>query len=183
MKHPISLVRFTFFGSLVVALLLGGCSGIPEGAQAVTDFKLDRYLGKWYEVARLDHSFERGLDNVTATYSRQDDGGVSVTNRGYNAKKGEWEEAIGKAYFVAEPDVGRLKVSFFGPFYGGYNILELDHSNYQYALIAGPNRKFLWILARDPELDNDVLERLVSAARTLEFPTDELILVEHSFHK
>lgn len=163
----------------VLLLLLGGCTGLPEGTEAVTGFELERYLGTWYEVARLDHSFERGLSNVTATYERRDDGGVRVVNRGYSEEDAAWDEAIGKAYFVASPDVGRLKVSFFGPFYGGYNILELDQPGYRYALVAGPNRSYLWLLARDPKLDESIVERLVDKARQLDFPVDELIFVDH----
>ena len=105
---------------------LTACVGVPEGVKTVDGFELNRYLGKWYEIARLDHSFERGLTRVTAEYSLRKDGGIKVINRGFNPDKNEWEEAIGKGYFVDKPDVGQLKVSFFGPFYGSYNILELD---------------------------------------------------------
>jgi len=164
---------------LAVLALLSGCTGIPDGVEAVSGFQLDRYLGTWYEIARLDHSFERGLTSVTADYSLRDDGGVHVINRGYDAVAGEWDEAVGKAYFVGDPDVGRLKVSFFGPFYGGYNIVELDHENYQYSLVAGPNRTYLWLLARSPDLDQEVVQRLVGMARELGFATDELIWVDH----
>ena len=164
---------------LVTTAFQSGCTEIPDGAQAVTEFQLDRYLGTWYEVARLDHRFERGMSNVTANYSMRDDGGVSVVNRGYNVEKGEWDEATGKAYFVGDADVGQLKVSFFGPFYGGYNILELDKDNYQYALVAGPDRSYLWILARSPKLSQDLLSTLVSKAKDLNFPVDELIYVDH----
>lgn len=159
--------------------LLSGCTGVPEGIKPVTGFELDRYLGTWYEVARLDHRFERGLSQVTASYSLRDEGGVQVVNRGFNAAKGEWKEAEGKAYFIDGPDVGRLKVSFFGPFYGAYNIFELDKDDYQYSMITGPNRSYLWILARQPELDPETLERLVAKASELGFATDELIIVEH----
>jgi len=152
---------------------------VPEGVTVIDGFELDRYLGKWYEIARLDHSFERGLTNVTANYSMREDGGVRVLNRGYDPEKGDWDEAEGKAYFVGEPNVGRLKVSFFGPFYGGYNIIELDKADYQYSLVAGPDRDFLWILARTPDLDPAVRDRLVSRAHDLDFPVDELIFVEH----
>ena len=164
---------------LVTTAFQSGCAGTPDGTQPVTGFQLDRYLGTWYEVARLDHRFERGMSNVTANYSMRDDGGVRVVNRGYNVEKGEWDEATGKAYFVGDADVGHLKVSFFGPFYGGYNILELDKDNYQYALIAGPSRSYLWILARSPQLSEDVLSTLVNKAKDLNFPTDELIYVDH----
>ena len=145
----------------------------------VREFDLERYLGTWYEIARLDHRFERGLSNVTATYSMRADGGVNVLNRGYDASSGEWDEASGKAYFVEEPDVGRLKVSFFGPFYGGYNIVELDKEDYRHALVVGPNRNYLWILARTPALDDGTLQALVGTATRLGFPTNELIYVDH----
>jgi apolipoprotein D and lipocalin family protein len=165
---------------LLAMLSLGaGCTGIPEGVTAVHDFELERYLGTWYEIARLDHRFERGLSNVTATYTPRDDGGVDVRNRGYDESAGEWDEATGKAYPVGEPDVGRLKVSFFGPFYGAYNILELDREAYRYALVAGPNRSYLWILARSPDPDPLTVERLVAKAAELGFPTNELIRVQH----
>ena len=159
------------------SLLLGACVGAPEGVKPVSDFKLDRYLGTWYEVARLDHRFERGMSHVTANYSMRDDGGVAVVNRGYVTDKQEWETAEGKAYFVGDADVGELKVSFFGPFYGGYNIVELDQENYQYSLVVGPNRDYLWILSRTPEMDAEVLARLVATAESLDFPVDELIYV------
>ncbi len=158
-------------------LLVAACTGVPDGAEPVRDFELPRYLGTWYEIARLDHRFERGLSQVTADYSLRDDGGVHVVNRGYDAAAGSWDEAVGKAYLVDEPDVGRLKVSFFGPFYGGYNILALDHE--RYSLVAGPNRSYLWLLARTPELPDADVERLVEMARELGFPVDELIFVDH----
>ncbi|MCL5425961.1 MAG: lipocalin family protein [Gammaproteobacteria bacterium] len=154
--------------------LLTGCTGIPEGTQPVTGFELDRYLGQWYEIARLDHSFERGLDCVTADYSLRDDDGVRVINRGYNLEEQEWDEAEGRAYFIDDENVGRLKVSFFGPFYGGYNVLKLD-DDYQWALVAGPNRDYLWLLSRSPEMDSATESRLRERAAELNFPIDELI--------
>ncbi|MGB5398251.1 MAG: lipocalin family protein, partial [Gammaproteobacteria bacterium] len=136
--------------SIIAALFLTACAGIPENVKPVDNFKLANYLGKWYEIARLDHSFERGLTNVTADYSLRDDGGVKVLNRGYSVEDGAWTDAEGKAYFVEGPDQGYLKVSFFGPFYGSYIVFELDHENYQYSLVSGPDTSYLWILARDP---------------------------------
>ena len=167
---------------LVIAgtALLGACSGTPDGVEPVRGFELDRYLGTWYEVARLDHRFERGLRNVTATYSLRDDGGVRVVNRGFDTEAGQWDEAAGKAYFVGAEDVGRLKVSFFGPFYGGYNVIELDKAGYQYALVAGPDRSYLWILSRTPELSPERLRTLIDKAASLGFATDELIFVDHA---
>lgn len=164
---------------LFALLFLSACTGAPDGVQPVSGFELQRYLGTWYEIARLDHRFERGLTNVTATYSLRDDGGVKVVNRGYRSDDDEWDEAVGKAYFVGEPDVGQLKVSFFGPFYGGYNIVALDNSNYDYSLVVGPTRDYLWILARTPSLDQATIDRLVERAAALDFPTDELIFVSH----
>ncbi|HHH2121730.1 TPA: outer membrane lipoprotein Blc, partial [Yersinia enterocolitica] len=141
--------------SVITATLLSVACGVtpPKDVKIVDNFQLPRYLGTWYEIARLDHSFERGLDNVTANYSPRDDGGVKVINRGYNAKKQQWQESIGKAYFIGSPQQASLKVSFFGPFYGGYNVIDLD-DEYQHALIAGPNREYLWILSRTPTIDN-----------------------------
>ena len=161
------------------AALLGACSGTPDGLEPVSGFELDRYLGTWYEVARLDHRFERGLSNVTATYSLRDDGGVHVVNRGFDTVAGQWDEAVGKAYFVGAEDVGHLKVSFFGPFYGGYNVIELDKVGYQHALVAGPDRSYLWILSRTPTPSPELVRTLVDKAAGLGFATDELIFVGH----
>ena len=172
-----------FISRIVILLLLvtgfTACTGVPEGVTTVEGFQVERYLGKWYEIARLDHSFERGLIKVTADYSLREDGGIKVVNRGFDPEKQEWQEAVGKAYFVGEPDVGQLKVSFFGPFYGAYNILELDKEAYQYSLVAGPDRSYLWLLARSPELEQPIIDKLVEKALSLGFPTDELIYVTH----
>ncbi|MFO1381839.1 MAG: lipocalin family protein [Chitinivorax sp.] len=161
-----------------LALLLSSCTSIPDGLQAVTPFELQRYLGRWYEIARLDHSFERGLSQVTADYSLRDDGGVRVINRGYSAANKEWKQAEGKAYFVGPADRGHLKVSFFGPFYGTYVVLELDQAGYQYSLICGPDRSYLWILARTPSLPPEVKQRLLDKAAALGFDTSQLLFVD-----
>lgn len=168
-------------GAFLVALCATttGCLGIPENATAVENFELERYLGTWYEIARLDHRFERGLSQVRAQYSLREDNGVRVINRGFDAKTGQWSEAEGKAYFLEGPNIGRLKVSFFGPFYGAYNIVDLDYENYRYAMVSGPNTRYLWILARYPQLEPAILDRLVAKAGALGFPVDELIFPEH----
>lgn len=167
-----------FYGWVVtLALLLSSCVGIPDGVTPVTGFQIERYLGKWYEVARLDHPFERGLEQVTAEYSPRDDGNIRVINRGYNTAKQQWEESEGRAKFVGAKDIGQLQVSFFGPFYGGYNIVELDR-NYQYALIVGNDRDYLWLLSRTPQLEPAVQQRLVDKAKSLGFATDKLIFVK-----
>ena len=162
-------------------LLLMGCVSAPKGVEPVRGFELDRYLGTWYEIARLDHSFERDLQRVTATYSMLDDGGgVRVVNRGFDTSKGEWNEAEGKAYFVNGEDLGHLKVSFFGPFYGAYVVFELDQEGYEYAFVSGPNTSYLWLLARDPEVSEDLKSRFTARASSLGFDTGELIWVDHA---
>jgi apolipoprotein D and lipocalin family protein len=161
-----------------VASMLGACLGMPESVVPVKDFKLDRYLGKWYEIARLDHSFERGLEQVTAEYSLRDDGGVAVVNRGFSPDKNAWSEAAGKAYFVRDADEAYLKVSFFGPFYGSYVVFELDQDDYQYAFISGPDTSYLWLLSRTPTVDAKLLSRFVEKAQALGFDTKSLVYVK-----
>ena len=164
---------------LILVLFLAGCAGIPENVKPIENFKLDKYLGKWYKIARLDHSFERGLTRVTADYSLRDDGGVRVLNRGYSQKENSWKEAEGKAYFVKGSDQGHLKVSFFGPFYGSYIVFEVDHENYQYALVCGPKKSYFWILARSPEMKQDRKDSLIAKAAQSGFDTSKLIFVDH----
>lgn len=162
----------------LMALILTGCMGMPEKVTPVSDFDLEKYLGKWYEIARLDHSFERDLEQVTAEYSLRSDGGVMVVNRGFLKKKNEWREAEGKAYFVDSPNEGYLKVSFFGPFYGSYVIFGLDQERYQYAFISGPDLSYLWLLSRKPVLEPEVVNRFIKEAGRLGFNTENLIFVE-----
>ncbi|MCO7191210.1 lipocalin family protein [Pseudoalteromonas sp. XMcav2-N] len=162
----------------MMAFILSSCLGMPQGVQPVNNFELNRYLGKWYEIARLDHSFERGLSRVTAQYSMREDGGVKVINRGFNAEENQWREAEGKAFFVNQDDEAYLKVSFFGPFYGAYVVFELDHQNYQYAFVSGPDTDFLWLLSRTPEVDQAIIDKFVSMASERGFDTKSLIFVE-----
>jgi apolipoprotein D and lipocalin family protein len=145
----------------------------------VQDFELARYLGTWYEIARLDHSFERGLEKVTAQYALREDGGVDVTNRGFATGENRWQEAKGRAYFVKQPQEGYLKVSFFGPFYGSYVIFELDKAHYQYAFVAGPDTSYLWLLSRTPEVDPALLARFIEQAESLGFDSRNLIFPQH----
>lgn len=160
-------------------LLLSGCVSIPEGIEPVKNFQAERYLGTWYEIARLDHSFERGMQQVTAEYSLRDDGGIKVINRGFKAAKQEWAEAEGKAYFVEDQQTGYLKVSFFGPFYGAYIIFDLGE-NYEYSLVTSSNRSYLWLLARTPQIDEAQQQRLLKRMAELGFASDQLIFVEHA---
>ncbi|HEX9206925.1 MAG TPA: lipocalin family protein [Steroidobacteraceae bacterium] len=171
-------IRAVLTAALLAAALAGCAVKVPEGIQPVTGFDVQRYMGRWYEIARLDHSFERGMERVTAEYALQPDGTVQVVNRGFATAKGEWQEARGRARFLGSPQVGALKVSFFGPFYGGYNIVDLD-AQYQHALIAGPSRSYLWILSRTPDPPRAEVERLVAKAAALGFDTGALIYVQH----
>lgn len=164
---------------LLSFITLTGCVGIPDDVKPVNNFELARYLGKWYEIARLDHSFERGLSRVTANYSMRRDGGVKVINRGYSAENTLWKEAEGKAYFVETTDRGYLKVSFFGPFYGSYIVFALDYENYQYSLVSGPDKSYLWILSRSPEINEDIKSILIKKATDSGFDTSKLIYVKH----
>ncbi|TMP38162.1 lipocalin [Pseudoalteromonas rubra] len=163
---------------IMMALILSSCLGMPQGVQPVNNFELNRYLGKWYEIARLDHSFERGLTRVTAQYSMREDGGVKVINRGFNVEENTWREAEGKAFFVNQNDEAYLKVSFFGPFYGAYVVFELDHQNYQYAFVSGPDTDYLWLLSRTPEVDQAIIDKFVRMAAERGFDTNSLIFVE-----
>ncbi|MCK8044536.1 lipocalin family protein [Shewanella sp. 1CM18E] len=166
--------------TIACLLLLSACTSLPSGIEPVKGFELPRYLGTWYEVARLDHSFERGLNQVTATYSMKDDGGVQVINRGFSTAEQSWDEAEGKAYFVDSPDIGHLKVSFFGPFYGAYVVYELDTKDYQYAFITSYNRDYLWFLSRTPTVDDALKQQFIEQAKKLGFATEQIIWVEQS---
>lgn len=172
-----------FVGVLLLALAASACTGIPKGVAPVDGFDAQRYAGKWFEIMRLDHSFERGLTNVTATYTLagdgRNDGSLGVVNRGFDAKNCRWKEATGRAVFQGAPDIASLSVTFFWPFAGGYHVLALDKQEYGWALVSGPTRGYLWLLARQPDLAPDIRNRLVEHARGLGFPTDELIFVEH----
>ncbi len=175
---------------LFAFLFLSSCSavenlGVPDNVTVIDGVNAEQYIGTWYEIARLDHSFERGLDNVTAHYEMNKDGSIKVSNKGYNRKDGLWNAAEGKAYFLEAPNVdktyiGKLKVSFFGPFYGAYNIIALDKVHYNYAMICGPNKKYLWILSRTPELTYPIKQHLMSQANKLGFDTDNLIHVNQN---
>mgnify|MGYP005696331853 FL=1 len=171
-----NMKRLTVF---VMFTVIFGCTGLPEGIKPVNNFDLDRYLGRWYEIARLDHSFERGLNSVTATYSLREDGGVSVLNQGFNEGSQKWSEAEGKAYFVSSPEIGHLKVSFFGPFYGSYVIYELDSEDYNYAFVSGMNTDYLWLLSRTPEVSEALINKFKQQANSYGFDVENLIMIEH----
>jgi len=144
----------------------------------VGSFEKEKYLGKWYEIARYDFFFEKNLNNTTAEYALRKDGKISVLNRGYNYVTKKWSEAKGKAKFRGADTKGELEVSFFGPFYAAYNIIAIDR-DYKYALVAGKSLKYLWILSREKTIPSEVKENYLSIAKSLGYDTNKLIWVEH----
>ncbi len=174
-----------FFLAVIITTfsLLTGCAGVPKGITPVENFNAQRYLGAWYEIARLEHRHEKGLRNITAHYRLRDDGGIGIVNRGYDPQKGEWRTAEGKAYFVKGPNVGHLKVSFYGPFYDSYIVFDLDEVDYQYAYVTGSDRNLLWFLSRTPQVSDKAMDRFIKKARELGFATDKLIFVEQKSGK
>lgn len=179
---PSSAVRSGVLCTVGLAALAGAAiyatrnPRIPEGVHPVENFNLDRYLGKWYELARIDHSYEKGLQRTQAEYSKNPDGTIQVINRGFNPKRGEWKISHGKAKPTLAPDIAALKVSFFGPFYGGYNVVALD-DNYQWAMVIGSKLEYFWILSRTPSLPDGVEERLLQQASTLGVDTQSILWV------
>lgn len=168
----------------IMTLLTGmaffsSCATLPKGANVVDHFEKEKYLGKWYEIARFDFSFEKNLNNTTAEYSLRPDGKINVKNRGFNYVTKKWQEAIGKAKFRGDDTVAALEVSFFGPFYGGYNVIALD-KDYQYALIAGSGLKYLWILSRTTTIPDNIRNDYLMLAQSLGYDVTKLIWVEHN---
>ena len=170
-----TILRNTIMG--ILGLLFWSCSTIPEGVVAIKPIDKAKYLGKWYEIARFDFRFERNLNNTTAQYSINDDGTIKVVNRGYNYEKKKWEEAVGVAKFVGDENVAMLKVSFFRPFYAGYNVIAID-SAYRYALVCGNKLSYLWILSRETTIPEVIKQNYLTMAKKLGFNTSALIWVE-----
>jgi len=154
------------------------CSSIPKGVKAVEPFNKEKYLGKWYEIARIDFKYERDMDNTTAEYSLNANGTIKVNNKGYNTKKGKWEQAIGKAKFAGTNSIAMLKVSFFGPFYAGYNVIALD-AEYRYALVGGASFKYLWILSRETTIPDEIKKKYLKIATAAGYHTSDLIWIKH----
>ncbi|MDE5786804.1 MAG: lipocalin family protein [Duncaniella sp.] len=156
----------------VLLCLLAGCSKLTVDNSVVTDFDLNRFSGDWYEIARYDHRFERGMEQTKASYTLRDDGKVDVLNTGM--KDGNPSEAKGVAKLTGTP--GRLRVSFWGPFYSDYRVMLLD-DDYQYALIGGGSDDYLWILSRTPQLPDKAKDEILSEAQRRGYDTDNLIWV------
>jgi apolipoprotein D and lipocalin family protein len=161
----------------VVLVTLRSCASIPEGAVAIKPFDKEKYLGKWYEIARMDFRFERNLNNVTANYSIKENGNIKVDNRGFDYLTKEWKQAIGKAKLAGDPDEAKLKVSFFGPFYSGYNVIALD-DQYKYALVAGQNLKYLWLLSRETTMPESTKQSYLNIAKGLGYDVSTLVWTE-----
>lgn len=146
--------------------------------ETVSNLDLDQYLGTWYEIARLPTNFEKNLECVTATYASKDNGKIDVLNKGYNVKKEKWEQANGSAKVPDSDKPGEIKVTFFWPFYGDYYVIDLD-DDYQYALVGSPSRKYLWILARSSDVDENIYNQLVELAKDKGFPVEQLHKTKH----
>jgi apolipoprotein D and lipocalin family protein len=172
-------LKTTFLLFFFFFIVTGGCQNKNSEemkTSTVKELDLQRYLGTWYEIARFDHRFERGLVGVTATYSIREDGKIRVLNQGYkNSLDGKLSVAEGKAKLTNEP--GKLKVSFFWIFYADYLVMELDE-NYQWALIGSTSDKYLWILSRTPKLDESTKNLILEKARNRGYDTSKLIWVE-----
>ena len=160
------------------AVALPGCAvSVPQGVQPVSGFDASKYMGTWYELARIDHRFEKGLTQVSATYSLNADGSVTVRNRGYDPAKQARREAQGKARFLRQADEAALKVSFFGPFYGGYNVVSLD-DQYQTALVIGSSLDYMWILSRSKTIPEAQRQALLQKAQALGVDLGQVMRVE-----
>ncbi len=157
--------------------LFYSCATLPKGVSVVEKFEKERYLGKWFEVARFDFTFERNLNNTTAEYTLREDGKIAVKNGGYNYVTKKWQEAKGKARFKGDETKAELEVSFFGPFYGAYNVIALDE-DYKYALVAGSNLKYLWILSRTKTMPEKVKSDYLNKAIALGYDISKLLWVE-----
>jgi apolipoprotein D and lipocalin family protein len=171
-KYPVLI-----FAGIGFLTLLNACRSSPYQKLALKNFEPDRYLGQWYEIARFDFKYEKDLKNVTAHYSRRDDGKIKVLNKGYNYVKQEWTQAEGKAKFAGSPSEAALKVSFFGPFYAEYNVVMMQ-PDYEAALILGESKKYMWLLSRNKTLPEETKQAFLSFARAQGFPVENLVWTE-----
>ncbi len=163
--------------AIATMFLLAGCVTKPVNINPVEGFQADRYLGKWYEIARLDNRFEKGMTHVNAEYSLNSDGSIKVLNSGINKDETNRTYAEGVAKFVENPSTSFLEVSFFRPFYGAYVVFKLD-DDYKYAYVAGNDKYYLWFLARTTTVSQEQKDDFVSEAKSLGFDTDKLVWVK-----
>ena len=172
------IIGFTLLG-ITAFILFRSCRTIPQNAKPVQPFVVEKYLGKWYEIARFDFRFEKGLNNTTADYSLNDDGTIKVVNRGFDYTRNRWKQSVGKAKFVSSNNEGKLKVSFFGPFYSGYNVIALD-ADYKYALVCGKNHDYLWILSREKSIPEKIKNEYLQTAVRSGFDISKFVWVGHN---
>ncbi|RQW63605.1 lipocalin family protein [Vibrio viridaestus] len=177
LSSRLTILKITFLSTL--CMLISACTGIPNGITPVKKFDVNDYLGKWYEIARLDHSFEQGLSNVTADYTLNKDGSLKVINKGWNDSEQHWESAEGKAKFVDDKSTGYLKVSFFGPFYGTYAVFYLE-PDYSVSLVSGYNSDYFWLLSRKPNMGQKQINHYIDIAKKHGFYTSKLIYPKHN---
>ena len=163
--------------ALVLAFLSLSLKAGPSHVEPLSDFKLESYLGTWHEIARIENSIEEGLSNVTASYYLKKNGTIKVINKGFNDEDGEWEEAEGRAYFNSEENIAHLDVTFFWPFYVDYIVFQFEDSENGYAFVTSDSTDYLWLLAREPTVDEELIERFLKLAKKMNFNTDELIFV------
>lgn len=163
---------------LMSAFFVLSCNEKEKPLPVVDSLDISRYMGTWYEIARLPNSFEKGLQNISATYTLRDDGKVSVLNQGYD-EMGKLKKANGIAKVPDKAEPAKLKVSFFRPFYGKYWVMALD-PEYQYALVGHPNRQYLWFLSREPNLSDEIFQKLAVQAAQQGFDTSRLERVVHT---
>lgn len=176
MVSPLKTTLMRLACLMIMLVPLQGCAThIPPGLTPVTPFDAPRYMGTWYEIARLDHRFERGMNHVTATYRLLPSGKVEVINRAI--KNGKVKSITGKAHFIGSAQTASLAVTFFPPFSGGYHVIWLD-KNYQNAVVSGPSRSYLWLLSRNPTPPADVIAEMKTFAAQCGFDTDALIMVD-----
>ncbi len=178
-KQGANMMKHLFVPALTFMLLFA-CRSIPENVEAIQDFDADAYLGKWYEIARLDHRFERGLDAVTATYLSGPDRDITVVNRGFDTKKERWKEIRGRAQLRSTDGSGHLTVTFFRPFRAAYNVIYMSENRDQ-AIVCGSSRNYLWVLSRQPKVSDQDLLKLMAFieskgfdAKSLLFPDQKL---------
>lgn len=176
---PVRLHRLALAALALLAVGLGSCASTPHLAPvAVVPLEADRYLGTWYEIARIDFFFEKDIDNTSATYTANPDGTIGVRNRGFKYLENRWDEARGTARFRGDRSLGALEVSFFGPFFAAYNVVFLD-DGYRHALVAGGSRDYLWLLSRDKSPDPATKDRMLALATEMGYDLSRLTWVRH----
>ena len=166
--------------TLTLLMILFSCKSQNPPLNVVQQLDIKKYTGTWYEIARLPNSFEKGLECITANYTLLENGKIQVVNKGHLAENlAKVKTAKGKAYIPDKNEPAKLRVTFFWPFYGDYWVLALD-SEYQYALVGVPDRKYLWVLSRTVDMDDTIYQELLSVAKKNGFAVDKMVKVKHT---